>query len=212
MNFEEKKTIVPVISQNNITIKKKPFTQKFKEAFISQDFKTAAQGVNNNVIIPAIKRVIADAISNTINSILFGTSAPTGFKINPSTWSWNGITYNGSNINYSGISKTTTFQQQTTQVPNTGAYKWDEIIICPDASKGETMADAERHADDIMNQLRAMLERFGQVSINDFFDTCSLPMNNTLGNYGWNNLRDMDKVMIPNTGFWIKLPSPVLLR
>lgn len=208
----DEKKITPVVDVGNITVKKKPFTQKFKEAFISQDFKSAAKGVNDGVVIPAIKKLIADGISNVVNSMLFGSSTPIngGFRINPSTWSWNGITYSGQNVNYSGVSTQTTIQQ--TVVPNAGRYKYDEIIIQPDPSKGETMGDAERHADDILFSLKDQLERFGSVTINDLFELCGLPMVSTLGNYGWKNLRDADKVLIPGQGFWLKLPNPTLLR
>ena len=208
----EDRKIKPVVNAGNITVKKKSLGQKVKEAFISQDFKTAAQGVNNNVIIPAIKRVIADAIANTVNSMLFGSSAPTissGFKINPSTWTWNGITYSGQHVNYSGISKQ---NQQQIAVPNMGRYRYDEIIIQPDVSRGETLTDAERHADDVLFTLRDQLERFGKVTINDLFETCSLPMVSTMGNYGWTNLKEADKVLVPGMGFLLKMPSPTLLK
>jgi len=207
----EEKKIVPVVDAGNIKMQKKPFTQKVKEAFISQDFKTAAKGVNDSVVIPAIKKLIADGISNVINSMLFGSSAPVGgFRINPSTWTWNGITYSGQNVNYSGVSKQAATQQTT--IPNTGRYQYDQIVIQPNPSKGETMGDAERHADDILFGLKDQLERFGAVSINDLFELCGLPMVSTLGNYGWKNLRDADKVLIPGEGFLLKFPSPTLLR
>lgn len=208
----EEKKITPVVNAGNVTVKKKTFGQKFKEAFISQDFGTAVAGVNKNVIIPAIKRVIADAVANTVNSILFGSQPMQNNRIlNASTWSWNGITYGGQSVNYSAIGKQ---QQQnvTAQVPSLGRYKYDEIIIQPDISKGETMVDAERHADEVLFTLRDQLERFGKVSINDLFETCSLPMVSTMGNYGWTNLKDADKVLIPEAGFLLKMPNPVLLR
>lgn len=211
--MENDKRSLAIVSSDNVTIKKKPFTQKFKEAFISQDFKTAATNANNNVFLPAFKRVILDVTMNILNNMLFGSSNPTNFRWGSnsnSSWSWNGITYSGNPINYATASKQQSNQVQTVIPSTPGRYNYNDIIITP--KPGETMADADRYAEDILLQMRDMLDRYGKVSINDFLDTCGLPMDIALGNYGWTNLRDMDKVLYPGQGYWIKLPVPTVIK
>lgn len=212
--MEDEKRSLAIVSSENVVIRKKPFTQKFKEAFISQDFKTAATNANNNVFLPAFKRIILDVTMNILNNMLFGSSNPTNFRWgnnNSSSWSWNGITYGGgTTINYAAASKQPSNQTQTVIPSTPGRCSYNDIIIVP--KPGESMADAERFADDILMQMRDMLDRYNRVSINDFLDTCGRSTDNALGNYGWTNLKDMDKVLYPGIGYWIKLPVPTVIK
>ena len=208
--MENNKDYTSPVKKGDVVIKKKPFTQKLKEAFISQDFRTAADGVNKNVIIPAVKKVIADSIANVVNNILFGTNYTNGngIRINSSNWTWNGVTYNGQNVNYSGYSKPVS-QPAYSSLPSN--LRYDQIEVQPNPAENETMMDAERKADEIIMTLRDILDRYQKVYIADVMEVCKLPTQSTQWNYGWTNLRDLDKIYT-GTGFLLRFPNPTVLR
>ena len=72
--YNNEKEIQKVV-QGQVSVRKKGFFTKVKEAFIAEDFKTAASSATERVIVPMIKRTFADAINNAVNILLFGSFA-----------------------------------------------------------------------------------------------------------------------------------------
>lgn len=205
--------IVPVVDKGNAVIKKKPWTQKFKEAFIAQDFHQAADSVKTRVIIPAIKASIINAVNGLLTGLLYNNNTPpTGLNLFNNTannlWSsWNGVTYAGQNINYSGMSKAPT----TMSFVPSSVSSYQEIEIQPNPAKGESMEDAQRKANQVLETLVDQLTRYGKVPIGDLFDACGLVSQPTYFNYGWTSLQGAS-IQFTGTGFRFIMPNPVPLR
>ena len=206
--MEEKEKLEPIISPGSIKIHKKSFAEKMKDAFLAEGFASASSSVMNNVMIPTVKKFIAETINGIVNGMLFGTSQPTtgGIKIG-STWSWGGFNYSTPLINYSGIST------QSSQVPSQPSIvgNFNDFEIIPDPSNGEDMKYAKMKADLVLDTLKDELDRYGKVSINSLYELVGKPTYAPFYNYGWTNLKDAT-VMYNGRGFIFKLPEPIPIK
>lgn len=190
--MEDKKEIKPLELKGSAKVQKQSLGKKMHDAFISQDFKSAASGVVQDTFVPMTKRLMADLFSNLVNRILFGSNAPkAGSSIFGSGSSWR---YSGQNINYSSFSQPST-ASSTPSIPN-----YNEITL---SDRG----DAER----VLDTLQEMLDRYGSVSIADLYETVGIPTISTHYNYGWKSLKGADVESFRGE-FLVKLPRPIPLK
>lgn len=211
--MEEKQKIVPVVDKGNVVIKKKPWITRFKDAFIMQDFRVASDSVVKNIVVPAAKSAFINMVNGFLTGILYDNNAPRGTGIfgapMQNLWSsaWNGATYAGQNINYSGVSKPPTTMGF---VPST-IMNYQDIEIQPNMAVGETMDDAQRKAQQVIETLVDQLTRYQKVPIAELFDACGLVAQAPMYNYGWTTMQGAH-IQFTGTGFKFVMPSPVPLK
>lgn len=192
--YNNEKEIQKVV-QGQVTVRKKGFFTKVKDAFIAEDFKTAMNGATERVIVPMIKRTFADAINNVVNILLFGGTA------DPNRWGsgtiFGGLSntyrYTGQNINYSGLSKPASLPQN--DIPT-----YNEIVLAD-------RLDAER----VLDELSDIIDRYGSASIADLYQAVGLPTVTTQYNYGWRSMKGADAVGVRD-GYLLKLPNAIPLK
>jgi hypothetical protein len=201
----DEKKIAPILEPGVAKVHKKTFFEKVKEAFFAQGFKVAAESTTKDILVPAAKRLFVDSLFGVINGMVFGNpNASNGVRLNGSTWTWNGLTYAGQNINYSGISK-------TAAQPATPTVTWQEIEIQPNFAAGENFESARIKADMVLDSMKDQLDRFGKVSISELYELVGLPTQTTYYNYGWTNLKGAHYEFV-NTGYVLKFPAPTLIK
>ena len=180
----EKRVESVVTDTTKIKTRKRGLASKFASAFFSEDIKTIKDWVVMDVIIPSIK----DAISNTVDMILFGSThnrKPQGQYGNASYVSYNNY-YNKP-------------RQQT-------AARNDEIdyqeIIYP------TRGDAEG----VLGSMCDLIVDYGSVSIADLYDLVGKAQysNHTDNKYGW---RDLSSASVKRVreGYILSLPRVIQL-
>ena len=193
---EETKKTVKVI-EGKAVVHKKGLGEKVHDAIVAVEFKQAASGAINDVIVPALKRTILETIYNTLNVMLFGKSSGN------QKWFSNGLfgssstfSYSGPLINYSGISS----GKPAVPTPTANIPTYDEIVL-------SSRADAEK----VLDTLQAQLERFGNVAISDLYEAVGLPAISTYYNYGWKNLASAS-IGVVHDGYILKLPTAIPLN
>ena len=187
----EKKEITSVVSNGNVTVKKKGVLGKMKDAFFAAEFKDAAGSVVKNVLVPAMQRTIVDMANNALNTLFFGTST----KSSGLNW-WNGgatrFGYSAPQIDYTSFSN-----KPANQVSNVPTY--DEIII----------GDYEE-ANKVLDSMQAILDRYGKVTISDLYQLVGLPAISSYFNYGWKNLSGAS-IGVVTGGYLLKFPRAIPL-
>lgn len=190
---QKDKGIIPVVKG---TVRKKNFLDKAVDTFIAEDMATIKQHMVEEVVVPGIKRILDETLTNAIHMLLYGTSAPKNssvFSGVSSVWRF------GSGINYSAAStsgnKYSGYSQGNSNLPT-----YDEIVV-------PTRAAAE----EILDDMKAIIERFGSATINDLYELVSLPGEPTYNNYGWTNLRGADIGSV-REGYLLKMPKATLLK
>lgn len=178
----EERNIKPITEQVNV--RKESEAKKLKRQFFSEDAKTVKGHVFSTVIIPGIQRLISDIVKNGIDWMIYGTKTPTGRS---------GI----GNVSYSNYYDrqrgAPTIPSSTYNRPN--AYAVNEVSFF---DRGE--------AEEVLLQLREQVDRYGMVSVADFYDMISQKHNYTDQKYGWRDLRTAEVIRVKD-GYSIKFPK-----
>lgn len=178
----EKKTVSKVIVGNVKTVKKKGL-RKILGAFVSDDISDVKSYVWCNVILPAIKRTISDAVEVALNG-------ETSKKNRVSS-------YLGSYRRSYGADGNDTRRS----VDIHRLYEIDDIVL-------DSYGDAEL----ILDEMNGLIEKYGLVSVSDLYDMLGKPGGtHTDCKYGWNSLKTARIVPVRN-GFALRLPRVIPLN
>ncbi len=180
-----KKNITPVVTAEEVIVKKKSIFTKLRDVFIAEDASKVGNYILLDVLVPSIKRAIVDIIKSSADMI-FGTS---GSSKNSSqtrySYSSGSIPY----INYSQANKRPDVPVSRSQ------YEVCDIVF-PSRDK----------ADKVLSDLEDIIEAYGEASVSDFCELTSQPYEYTAHNYGWKDLHDAAAIMTGD-GWSLRLPK-----
>ena len=165
--------------------KKKSELSKVGDVFVSEDVKNVKDHVLFDVLVPAIKKALADVVTDGINMILFGDTG-------------RGKSRSGSSyIAYDRRYDDSSYRRPQSRRP--AGYDFDDVIL-----------DTRGEADDVLDRMREILERYGIVRVADFYELVGFDSDYTDNKYGWTSLRTAD-VIRGRDGYVLKLPkaSPI---
>lgn len=187
-NTPGKKNIQPVVSGENVVVKKKSAFAKIKDMFIAEDASKVGSYILVDVLVPSIKRAIVDIIKSTADMV-FGTTGST--KSNSTTkYSYGGIPY----VNYSSPSK------KPEQPVARSQYEIGDIIFA-------NRADAEK----VLSNLDELISVYGSASVADLCELVDKPYEFVANKYGWKDLHDAVPIMT-SEGYALRLPRSTPLE
>lgn len=177
-------------------IKKPTLGSRMRETFAGEDAKTTGAYVFFEVVIPAVKAMVFDTITQGADRILFGGRdvIRSGMANAPRTrTNYNKISTDNANRypgrNFEGGGRELSRQSRTSH--NTG-----DIFL-------ETRGEAETVLDTMMD----LISRFGWVSLSEFYSLCEVTAEFTDEKWGWSNISSAQ--IRPSRGkYVILLPSP----
>jgi hypothetical protein len=179
------------IIKGRVITKKKTLGQKVKEVFVGEDVDNVFSYILHDVIIPATKGALVDAVQSGIEMFLYGEKR--------------GRDYNRtgrSNINYSGISNfgRSAYKNNTHRPePRRTSRNSEEIIF-------QTRGDAES----VLNNLVDLIKDYGQSSVNDLYDMVGKTGDFTDDRYGWTDLSS-SRIRAVRGGYIIEFPRTEVL-
>lgn len=175
---EVKKKKVERVVNSRVKTKKK---SKFADTFISEDISSVKEYILMDVLLPAIKKAISETITGGIDMMLYGETRhrSSGGK--------------GSKVSYSKYydDRDRGYERRRTRI----GYEYDDIVL-------ESRAEAE----EVLNSMDDLLERYGIVSVGDLYDLVGIQGNYTDNKYGWTSLRSAS-VHRTRDGYLLKLPK-----
>jgi hypothetical protein len=191
----EEKVVLKVVT-GNVVRRKKPLGNRFMETFFGGDGHSVVDYVIKDVLLPAAKDMVADAVSQGIERMIFGESrAPGGRRA-----SARGI--NNGPVNYGRYSATSPVRKDPREESrpisrrSRSSHDFDEIIL---ATRGE--------ADEVIDKLYDMLQRYGTVSVSDLYELVGSSASYTDEKWGWTDLRRAGVTRTRN-GYLLNLPAP----
>lgn len=154
--------------------------------FFSEDIPNIKDYLIYDLLIPSFKQVFVDTLQNTIDLVFWGkVRGRAGSKSN-----------NGTYVSYNSFSR-----PQLTSSNRRLDYDFTELEF-------ETRDDAEN----VLEVLRDIVDRYGKVKVADLYDACGVTGNGyTDEDYGWRDLRDA-RVVRTRTGFIFDMPRPIQFR
>lgn len=182
---KEEKNLQKIVN-SPVKVKKKSGITKLTDIFVAEDASSVKSYIITDVLIPNIKKLIADVIHDGADMILYGitgSSKDRGVK--------------GSYVSYNNY-----YKSKPRDLPATKAispYSYDDIIL-------KTRGDAEA----VLREMHGLIEEYGMVSISDLHEYVGLPSNFTDNKYGWMSLNTAS-VKPVREGYLLNLPRVVPL-
>ena len=165
--------------------KKKNGLQKLTNVFVPQDVDDVKAYVFEDIIVPAIKDIILDAVK-----AFLGTNGRSGKNTAASKISYGGY-YERDNDRKRDYGSSLT---------RTAGYSYDNIIL-----------DRRGEAEEVLLRMDELIDTYGLVSVADLYDLVGVTGNYTDNKYGWTDIHSASVARVRD-GYLIKLPKALPLN
>lgn len=188
---EERVANKPVV-KGKVKVKKEPLSRKFSNVFLSDSVDNVKSYVIFDVIVPAVKNLIVDMITNGTEMLVNGRSGGRA-----------GRRSSNDREQYSRISRGNNIGRNDAPVHGTprNRYGYYDIIF-----------DSRGDAREVLDCMYDILDKFKMVSVADYYELGRAEEYETYTDrkYGWFNL-DAADVVRDRDGYRILLPKTELL-
>ena len=189
-SIKEKKEIKAVVN-GKVTKKKKGIGSKIGAVlFDDNNVGDVKEYVLFDVIVPAVKNAISNAITGGIDMLLFGERRSDSSR----------SSYSRDYTSYS--SRSTSRRDSSRQgYRRPSLFELDDILF-------PTKLDANSVIDNMFN----ILDEYGVVSVADYYALVGEPSNYQMNAWGWENLTNVYTQRTRNGEYKIVLPKPVNIK
>lgn len=157
--------------------------RKFTDVFISEDVSNVKSYIWMDVLVPTIKKVIVDVVTDTVNMIFFGGTR-------------------GASGRDSRVSRVS-YRDYYDQKDNRGSestrtrsrFDYEDIVY-----------DSRGEAEAVREEMDNVIDRYGYVTVADMYDMSDRTPPFTSNNYGWHSVRSARVIRIRD-GYIIDLPK-----
>lgn len=181
------------IIEGSATVRKPSGWKRFRQSFIAGDATSVGEHVLWNLLIPAAQDAIADMGRTFIDMMIFGTKR-NHFGSGPA-----GGFGSTSKINYGSISSGSRLvvpQNNPILEPPRHRFSPNDIVV-----------RSRTEAEDIINKMFEVLERYQAVSVADLYRMVGVSSDYTDSKWGWTNL-DNAGTKRTGGGVLLLLPPP----
>jgi hypothetical protein len=178
--------------------RKRGVGSKFKETFIGGDARTAADYALTDIVIPAIRDLMFDAIQGSLDRLIYGDTRRTRRSSSLSS------TYSATpRVDYNSVStnRPTAANPRMLSRRSRARQDFDEVVI-------QSRAEAE----DVLDRMFEWLSRYGVVTVAELYAMTGIASTHTDIKWGWTALPGAKVVRMRTGGFLLDLPEPEALR
>lgn len=184
------------ITSKKATLRKKSPLVRFREVFFGDDARSVASYVAQDVLLPAAKDMISDAVTQTVERILFGDSSPSRRSTSRSS-NASYTPYHRASANYK---KSNGPSDRRGDRRKRASHDFDDIEF-------DTRAEAEV----VLDRLYDLVNDYDYATVSDLYDLVGIDAKFTDENYGWYDLRGSTIRRI-RSGYILDLPKPEVLE
>jgi hypothetical protein len=176
--------------------RKKPFSKRMREMFTGDDEGSLTEYVVVDMIVPAIKDLLADVIIGSTERKLFGTTSGGRRARRPGGGPANRFAYDQ-------VSRPVGRAEPRERISRTARarHDFDEIVI-------PTRPEAE----EVLTQMFDLLDRYAEVSVAEFFELVGVSGNFADRRHGWTDLRGSRVSRAHGGGYVLDLPPTEVLE
>lgn len=189
-SIKEKKEIKAVVN-GKVTKKKKGIGSKIGAVlFDDNNVGDVKEYVIFDVIVPAVKNAISNAITGGIDMLLFGERRSDSSRSSESR-------------GYTSYSSRSTSRRDSSRQSyrRPSLFELDDILL-------PTKLDATSVIDNMFN----ILDEYGVVSVADYYALVGEPSNYQMNAWGWENLNNIYTQRTRNGEYKIVLPKPINIK
>lgn len=180
--------------------RKKPLGKRFAETFGGGDAQSVMSYVAMEVLLPAAKDAVSDAVSQGIEKMLFGEARGGGrSRVDNRRRPAGG---NTSYTSYNRVSQANTRPDPRQQVSQRAraTHDFDEIIL-----------DSRADAQSVIEQLFSLVEDYEVATVADLYEMVGQSANYTDAKWGWVDMRGATVSRVRG-GWLLDLPKPEVIN
>lgn len=177
-------------SDYDVKVRKKSKVANFTKSVVAEDAKDVGFFIVTDVLLPSIKKLIVDVVTNGIHALIYGDSAPAKKTNGVQRISYN----NAYNKTSSTLDRIKSYESR-----NRTVYDLDDIIF-------PTRGKAERKLQEMIEAIDMYDDKC--VSVADLRSSCRLGVSDTDWNYGWTDLGGATVERTFDGEYYINLPKP----
>lgn len=191
---DEPKKIARVV-EGEVVRRKTPISRRMSQNLIGGDAQSVWGYVFGEVLIPAARDMVADAVSGGVERMIFGEHSPGRSRGRSRGGSVGHVPYNRpSAITGRTIRNDEPRREISRRARST--HSFDEIIL------------ASRHeAEEVLDRLDDLCARYQNASVADFYELCGISGNYTDDKWGWTEMHGASVSRVRN-GYLLNLPKP----
>lgn len=180
------KKIEKVVS-GTVKSKKKSEIQKFADVFVSEDIDNVKSYILMDVLVPALKAAIIDAVTNGVNMIFYGEAGRPKKSAS-------------SRVSYGRYYDDKDYDRRNNRSNRTkNKCNYNDIIF-----------DNRGDAEEVLSGMDDLMDRYGLVSVGDLYDLVGISGDYTDNKYGWTDIRSARVVRVRDS-YMLKLPRALPL-
>jgi len=177
--------------------RKRGLGRQLRETFIGGNARTAAEYMLIEVVVPAVKDTVAEALQSGIEKLIYGDARPPRGRSSPPPTSYSNVPH----VNYqrmsSGPPNVARPQQQQLSRRSRTRHDFDELVI-----------QSRAEANEVLDRMFDILSRYDSVSVADLYELTGIESSHTDHKWGWTNLRGTKVVTLRSGGYVIDFPEP----
>lgn len=184
---KEEKKLTKVIS-GEATQKKKPLGERLKIMVTGIEFRGASQYVFFDVLIPAVKNMVVDAVDVGVKRMIYGDSAPRA------PYSGRSRTMYNSPVNR-GRDSVMLPKQPPHSPPSRSSRASTDVVL-----------GSREEAELVLTTMQDIIEKYEFASVSDFNTILGQPSTYVDNNWGWSGLQYVEIRQI-REGWLLNMPS-----
>lgn len=185
----EDKNITPIVS-GGATKRKRSLRKQFKDTFVAGDARTAVRYSVFEVLLPAARDMVVEAMHQGMEKLIFGDARRRG-STPPQAGPTGHISYNrmstGSRL--AGPQRAISRQARA-------AHDFDEIVL-----------DQRAEAEEVIDRLFEVVNRYDSATVADLYELVGLASTHTDNKWGWTDLTGAGVSRVRG-GYLLDLPEP----
>ena len=188
---EEPREKLEKIVEGPVSKRKQPWWKRFGRSMIADDAQSVGDFIMTDVLVPAIKNLIADTVKGSTDRFLYGQSRARGRGLVGER--------TGLRTRYDKMSEGGEPRRMMSRDAR-ARHDFDDVVL---STRSEAIEVVER--------LDERIRRFDMVSVSDLYDLVGVTGSYADQRWGWTNLDDADVRQVRG-GFLLDLPRPEPLR
>lgn len=188
-----KREKVERVVTSTVQQRKKPLGKRFMETFGGGDAKGTASYVVAHILVPAAKDMLADAVTQGFERMIFGESRSGSRRPGRSSGPAGYVAYNRMAATR-GHSRD---REETREISRRArsTHEFDEIIL-----------DNRVEAEHVLEKLEEIIAQYGECTVSDLYDLVGVTSKHTDGKWGWSDLQDARVEFLRGGGYLLDLP------
>ena len=174
---------VEKVVSGTVKTKSKSGITKFTDIFFASDIASVKTYIWQEILVPAFRRTLSEVMKNGTDMLIFSDAEKRKKETPANRYSYRNY------YDRPEESRRDSYRQQTRS-----GYSYNDVIF-----------DNRGDAEEVLNRMDELIDKFGIVSVADLYDMAGITGNYTDNKYGWTDISNAKAVRVQD-GYVLKLP------